>query len=190
MTDSAVSTPPRVERFRGYLLLLARAQLNPRLAGKLDASDVVQQTLAQAWQAAEQFRGTTDAEMAGWLRQILGHTLANLARDYGRERRDVGREQSLAATIAQSSARLDAWLADPRSSPDERAERNEQVLALADALAALPEPQGEALTLHHLHGYRLEEIAERMGKSASAVAGLLKRGLKTLRERMTPSSRA
>ncbi len=184
MSDSAVADRPRVERFRGYLLLLARAQLNPRLAGKLDASDVVQQTLAQAWQAAEQFRGTSDAELAGWLRQILGHTLANLARDFGREKRDIGREQSLAATIAQSSARLDAWLADPQSSPSVRAERNEQMLALADALAALPESQCEALTLHHLHGYKLEELAAHLGKSPAAVAGLLKRGLKTLREKM------
>jgi len=71
MNDSAVSTPPRIERFRSYLLLLARAQLNPRLAGKIDESDVVQQTLAQAWQAAEQFRGQTDAEMAGLLKRGL-----------------------------------------------------------------------------------------------------------------------
>jgi RNA polymerase sigma-70 factor, ECF subfamily len=144
----------------------------------------VQQTLAQAWQAAEQFRGNSDAEMAGWLRQILNHTLANLARDFGRDKRDVGREQSLAATLAHSSARLDAWLVDPQSSPSQRAERNEQLMALADALGSLPEPQAEALTLQYLHGFRLEEIAERMGKTFAAVAGLLKRGLKTLREKL------
>jgi len=170
-----------LEGFRNYLHLLARLQLNPHVQGKLDASDVVQQTLAKAWQSLGEFRGTSEAEMAAWLRQILTRHLANAVRDFGRQKRDVARERSLEAALNGSSARLEAYLAAEQSSPSQRAARNEQVVRLAEALAALPEAQCEALSLHHLHGWTLEEVARQLGRSEAAAAGLIKRGLRTLR---------
>jgi RNA polymerase sigma-70 factor (ECF subfamily) len=66
-----------LERFRSYLRLLAEIQFDLRLRGKLDPSDIVQQTLLQAHQAEDQFRGTTAPERATWLRQILARTMTN-----------------------------------------------------------------------------------------------------------------
>ena len=175
---------PALERYRTYLRVLAGLHLDPRLRGKLDASDVVQQTLLQAYQARGQFRGGTEAELASWLRQILARHLANLVRDFGRDRRDVGRERSLDAALAASSARLEAWVAAGQSSPSRRAERQEQALRVAEALARLPEAQREALVLQHWHGWSLAQIAEHLGRSKAAVAGLIKRGLQQLRERL------
>jgi RNA polymerase sigma-70 factor (ECF subfamily) len=172
---------PTLERFRAYLRLLARLHLDPRLQGKLDPSDVVQQTLLQAYQALDQFRGRTDAELAAWLRQILANHLAMAVRAFARARRHLAREQSLDAALAESSARLDAWLAAEQSSPSERAERNEDALRLARALEQLPEAQREALVLQHWQGWSLAEIGTHLGRSPEAVAGLLKRGLKQLR---------
>ena len=106
MNDEATHRAERLDRFRGYLLLLARLHTSTRLQGKLDASDVVQQTLVQALSGLEGFRGTSDAEMAAWLRQILARHLANVARDQGRQKRDVRREHSLEAALDQSASRL------------------------------------------------------------------------------------
>lgn len=125
---TAADSKPSLDRFRSYLLLVARIGWRPRLAGKLDPSDVVQQTLLQAWQGLPAYRGTSDGELAAWLRQILTRNLANVARDYGRDKRDVSREQSLDAAVADSSARLEAWLDGQQSSPSQQAERNEQLL--------------------------------------------------------------
>ncbi len=171
-----------LERYRDYLRLLARLQLDPRLRGKLDPSDLVQQTLLQAHQMRDQFRGTTEAEQAAWLRQILVRTMANAARDLGRLKRDVGRERSLEAAIEESSVRLEAWLATEQSSPSAVAEKNERLLRLAEALEQLPEAQREAVVLHHLRGLSLAELANHLERSEGAAAGLLHRGIKRLRE--------
>jgi RNA polymerase sigma-70 factor (ECF subfamily) len=180
--NAKASEPGReLDRFRSYLHLLARLHLDPSLFGKCDPSDMVQQTLLQAFQALDQFRGHTDAERAAWLRQILANNLANAKRDLGRAKRDFGRERSLEASLEQSSARLGEWLAANQSSPSQQAERNEDLLRLAEALAGLPEAQREALTLHHFQNWTLNEIGGHLGRSPAAVAGLIKRGLQQLR---------
>jgi RNA polymerase sigma-70 factor (ECF subfamily) len=170
-----------LEHFRAYLRLLARLHLDPRLRGKLDPSDVVQQTLLQAYQAQAGFRGQGDAELAAWLRQILARNLAHAVRDLGRAKRDVGRERSLEAALEASSARLEAWLAAEQSSPSQQAAQNEQLLRLAEALADLPEAQREAVVLHYWQGRSLAEIGAELGRTPAAVAGLLHRGLKQMR---------
>jgi RNA polymerase sigma-70 factor (ECF subfamily) len=170
-----------MERYRAYLHLLARLRLDRRLQGKLDASDVVQQTLLQAHQALDGFRGHTEAEQAAWLRQILARNLAHAVRDLRRDKRDVARECSLEAALDESSARLEAWLAAEQSSPSEKACHNEQLLRLAEALTELPEDQREAVVLHYFQGCSLAEIGEQLGRSTGSVSGLVFRGLKLLR---------
>jgi RNA polymerase sigma-70 factor (ECF subfamily) len=173
-----------LESFRSYLRLLARLHLSPQLRGKLDPSDIVQQTLLQAYQALDGFRGDSKAECAAWLRQILVRNLAQALRDLGRAKREVGREQSLQAAVDASSARLEAWLAADQSSPSHRAERGEEALRLAEALEQLPEAQREALVLQHWQGLSLAQIGDQLDRSPEAVAGLIKRGLKQLRQLM------
>jgi len=82
----------------------------------------------------------------------------------------VAREQPLEAALADSSARLDAWLAAEQSSPSQRAARNEEALRLAEALERLPEAQREALVLQHRQGWSLAQIGEHLGRSPEAVA--------------------
>jgi RNA polymerase sigma-70 factor (ECF subfamily) len=175
---------PRPERFREYLRLLARVHIGEQLRAKLDPSDVVQQTLLEAHRKRDQFRGTTDAEMAGWLRQLLACTLADAVRALGRAKRDVGRERSLEKAIDQSSKRIEAWLVAEQSSPSQQAMRHEDAARLADALAKLPEAQREALTLRYCLGWSLAEISTHLGRTPAAISGLLKRGARQLREQL------
>src|SRR5262249_61076458 len=111
--------PP--EQFREYLNLLARMQIGVGLRGQFDTSDLVQQTLLKAHENRDQFRGTTDAERAAWLRAIL----ANQVRDAYRKR-----GQEPVRSVEETSWRLEAWLAAAGLSPSQRLMRNERWLVL------------------------------------------------------------
>lgn len=184
MGPTADDRATALEQFRDYLRLMARLQIDGRLRGKLDPSDLVQQTLLKAHQARGQFRGSSAAEQAAWLRQILARTLANAIRDYTRAKRDVTLERSLQSSLEESSARLEAWLVADQATPSEAAERNEQLLELAQAMADLPEAMREVLLLKHCHGWSVAEIGAHLGRSRASVASLLRRGLKHLRDHL------
>jgi RNA polymerase sigma-70 factor (ECF subfamily) len=175
----------RLEPFRSYLGLLARLQLDPALRGKVDLSGVIQQTLFEASQALQR-DGHEGEVVAPLLRRLLANNLADEARKVRAQKRDAGRERSLEASLAESSARLEAFLATGQSSPSERAGRAEELARLAAALDTLPEAQRQAVELHYLHGLPLAEVAEHLGRSKAAVAGLLHRGLDALRGRLNP----
>ena len=188
MEHEAEVQGPVLERFRHYLLLLARLHLGDQLQAKLDPSDVVQQTLLEAHRKQAQFRGKSEAEMAAWLRQMLAYCIADALRAFGRAKRDAAQERSLEAALENSSLRLEAWLAADQSSPSQQAARQEQLLQLAEALAQLPEDQRRAVELKHLQGCSLAAIAQSLGRSETAVGGLLRRGMTRLRE-LLPANR-
>src|SRR5215831_4936738 len=83
------------DSYRNYLRLLARTGIDASLRGKADPSDLVQEALFKASQRFDQFRGATDAELAGWLRTTLARCLADFVRRFRAGRRRAGREQSL-----------------------------------------------------------------------------------------------
>jgi RNA polymerase sigma-70 factor (ECF subfamily) len=187
--DPSRSTPELApDRFRDYLCLLARVQLDPRWQAKVDPSDVVQQTLLKAHQARDQFQGGDAAKQAAWLRRILANTLANVFRDLGRGKRDAALERSLEQALDDSSARLEAWLVADQPSPSEEAMRHEQLVQLAVALEHLPDDQREAVVLRHCHSWSVQQISAHMGRSLAAVASLLRRGLKQMRQQLPPTA--
>jgi RNA polymerase sigma-70 factor (ECF subfamily) len=175
-----------LEPYRDYLRLLARLHLDPRLRGKLDPSDVVQQTMLEAYRAMSGWDEHSPAERAAWLRRILARNLANAIRDFTRARRDVNRERSLEAALDASSIRLGELIPDAGPTPDDQAEQNERLLRLAHALIELPEAQREAVVLRHYENWTLEAISRHLDRSPAAVAGLLHRAMKTLRLRLQP----
>jgi RNA polymerase sigma-70 factor, ECF subfamily len=175
-----------LERFRSYLTLLARLEVAPRLRDRVDLSGVVQQTLLEAHQGlVDHPRGMRgEAETIAWLRSILGHNLTDALRKLTAQRRDVRQECSLDKALDQSACRIERWLAAQQSSPSQHAMHEEELLRMAEALATLPHCQRRAIEMHHLEGWSLARIADELGSTKPAVAGLLHRGLKTLRRRL------
>ncbi len=173
-----------LEDYREYLKLLAELQLDRVLQGKIDLSGVVQQTMLEAHQALPRSEVRDADQLAAWLRRILANNLTDEIRKLKTGKRNLSRERSLNVALDQSSNRLQAWLAASQSSPSGHAQRQEQVLHLAAALDKLPDAQREALMLRHFHGWPLAQIAEHLGRSHAAVAGLLKRGLQQLRDQL------
>lgn len=175
---------PAVEKYRSYLLVLARMQLDARPRNKVEASDIVQHTLLEAHAKRQQFSGTEDG-FAAWLRKALANNIRDALRRARQQKRDVHREQSLEAALEHSSNRLGGCLTAAQSSPSRQAVRSEELLRLSDSLLTLPDGQREAVMLHHLQGWTLSEVASHLGRTDAAVAGLLHRGLRRLRELMS-----
>src|SRR5262245_12818535 len=94
-----------LEGFRAYLGLLARVQVEPALRNKVDLSGVVQQTLFEAHQARGQIAGWSEGQQAAWLRRVLANNLTDAIRKVRAGSRDVLRERSLEAALAESSCR-------------------------------------------------------------------------------------
>jgi RNA polymerase sigma-70 factor (ECF subfamily) len=176
MAGLSVDPGRELERFRKYLALLARLQLDARLRGKVDLSGVVQETLLKAHQAWGRFARLSEDEKTAWLRRVLANNLIDEVRKLGTQARDVKLEQS----IEESSARLEVLLASEEHSPVARALQNERLLQLAEALEQLPDDQRMAVELHRLKDWPLAEVAAHLERSKGAVAQLVVRGLKKL----------
>ena len=174
---------PLLDLYRNYLRLLARVQIGRRLQGKLDASDLVQETFLEAHRNFPRFQGTGEPQFVAWLRQILAAKVANLLRHYlGTQGRDVRLERELAADLDNSSRMLGHELVASISSPSQQADRREQGVLLADALEKLPPDYRDVLVLRHLEGLSFPEVAQRMERSVDSVQKLWLRGLARLRQ--------
>lgn len=167
--------------YRSYLKLLARVQIDRRLNGKVDPSDVVQDTFLYAQQAFAMFRGTTEAEVMAWLRRILASRLKDLVRRFcAAQRRSVRLERRLDGELEQTSLSVQR-LAARESSPSQKASRREQAALVADAVARLPAAYRDVLVLRHMEELTFAEIAGRMGRSEDSVKKLWVRALAALR---------
>ncbi len=176
-----------LEFYRTDLALLARAQIDLRLQGRVDASDVVQETFLDACRDFQHFRGTSHREWIAWLRKILFYNLARVVqRQVGAKKRSTRREVSLNGQVSamersSGTIPLETALVGRSSSPSSRAGRREHSARLADQLARLPADYREVLVLRNLEGLPFAEVARRMGRSAGAVRILWVRAVDQLR---------
>src|SRR5262245_35722586 len=159
-------------RYRQYLWILAQGQLGGRLRTRCDPSDLVQQTLLEAFRDFAGFTGVHEAELLAWLRQILAHNLYNEARHQGAQRRDATRQVSLEevqAGLDRSSVTLGRCLAADGPTPSQAAGEREAAVRLADTLARLPKDYQTVLLLRVFEGLSAEEVAARMERTSGAV---------------------
>jgi len=161
---------------RNYLLLIANQELPPDLQGKLGASDLVQETFLEAHRDFPQFQGQSEAELQSWLRQILQHNLSNATRHYrATDKRQLAREVSL-ASLAEPLAE--------RDSPSASLQRQERDLALAAALARLPDDYRQVIAWRNYERLSFQEIGERLQRSHEAARKLWVRALALLQEHL------
>lgn len=167
---------------RSFAAATARFHLQRGLEAKLDASDIVQQSLLEAHRGFDRFAGETPAEWLAWLRQIVTHNALDAAKQFRvAAKRDAGREVPLAVHPDASGGWHEPPV-DPGSSPSRRAIRWEQELLLASALESLPEDHREVLRLRNIERLPFEDVARRMGRSSGACRMLWMRAIAALRE--------
>jgi RNA polymerase sigma-70 factor (ECF subfamily) len=163
---------------------MARSLIGGALQAKLDPSDVVQETFLKAHGDFDKFLGRSEPEIVAWLRTILIHRLADLARHHQAQGRDLRREESLEDKLERSSLDVQNSLAAWNQSPSALALKREQAVLLAEALERLPADYREVFVLRNLEHVPLEEVATRMGRSTNAVSQLWRRAILALRREL------
>ena len=168
---------------RDYVKLVARAQVESWLRTKVDASDLVQQSLLEAHRGLERFRGTTNGEWLAWLRCIVAHNATDFARRYcATDKRQIRREIPLRIPSADESRILFGDPRDPGESPSEQMLRRERELEVARAVSELSDDYREVIMLRNLQRLSFDEVARRMERSRPAVQMLWMRAIRRLRK--------
>lgn len=176
-----------LERHRSYLVILASRELDPLVSSRMSGSDVAQQTHLEAIEGFDNFRGRTPQEFMAWLKQILSNNLVEATRVHLQAQKRSVRKEHRIANSSQDRAGVPFGVASSESSPSSRAMRGERAVQLAQWMQALPQDQFESIRLRYIEGWSVTRIAEKLDRSESAVAGLLKRGLQGLRKQMLPA---
>jgi RNA polymerase sigma-70 factor (ECF subfamily) len=174
-----------LERYRGYLRRMVATRLDHRLAPRIDPSDIVQETLADAAQRLDDYLRDRPIPFFGWLRQIAGERVIDTHRRHVlAQRRSITRETRTPDLSEDSASELGRRLMANDTSPSNRLirkERHEQVMA---ALTALSPRDREVLVMRHLEQLGTSEIADALGLTEGAVESRLLRALIRLRTRL------
>src|SRR5262245_22647284 len=155
----------KLEQYRPRLRRMIALRLDPRLHGRVDPSDVIQETYLEASaRLAEYLRGPTMPFFL-WLRFLAGQKLVTLHRKHmGTRMRDAGREVSLyrGGLPEASSAALAAQLLGHDTRPSEAAARAELKIRLQQALNTMDPLDREVLALRHFEQLSWAETAQIM----------------------------
>ncbi|MBN2218486.1 MAG: sigma-70 family RNA polymerase sigma factor [Pirellulales bacterium] len=168
---------------RSYLGVVAQAQIETWLRAKVDASDVVQQTMLEAHRDFARFDGASEKEWLGWLRGILKHNLADFVRHYrGTAKRQTRREVRWRDPAASTLAPGAPEPAAPGATPSQEVARMDNELRVAAALAELPDDYREVIALRNFQRLPFSEVAQQMNRSRPAAQMLWMRALKRLEQ--------
>jgi RNA polymerase sigma-70 factor (ECF subfamily) len=178
-----------LERHRARLRRMVSVRLDRRLSARLDPSDLVQETLAEADRRLEAYLRERSLPFYSWLRQIAWNRLADARRFHLRAgRRSVGREEP-AGLPAESALELAERLIAGEA-PSAGLRRQEQQAQVRAALEQLPERDREVLVLRYLEQLSVAEAAAVLEVSDGAVRVRVLRALRRLHDILkTPGSR-
>lgn len=170
---------------RDYLLMVANGEVADDLRPKAAPSDLVQQTLMEAYQGFERFEGASEGELYLWLRRILLNNVNDVTRGFRQTaRRDIDREVRLVDDDSQGAFRQ--GLVADGTSPSARAVKSEEQVLLAKALARLPPHYAEAIRLRNLEFRSFAEVGEALQISADSARKLWERAVRKLTRELNP----
>jgi RNA polymerase sigma-70 factor (subfamily 1) len=144
----------------------------------MQASDIVQLTMARMIVGFADFRGSTSAEFYSWLNAILKNEVLTLNRDMHRHRRDVRREQPLEEGGPEFAKALN------QESPETVLLRNEKLKRFREVVKHLPSDYATIIELRGLREMPFKEVAESMNRSVDAVTKLWTRALVKLSDEL------
>lgn len=179
-----------LEWYCNYLTILASTQLDQRLRRRVSPSDLVQETLLAAHRDFADFRGQSERELIGWLRQILIHRLHHIIDEHVKAgKRDIRREVSIeqiCTSVDRSAANYAKLIPARTNSPSSPMHMEERAVAISNELAKLPQHYRDVIVFRNLQGHSFEEIAKLMDRSVGATRMLWLRALEKLKEVCEP----
>jgi RNA polymerase sigma-70 factor (ECF subfamily) len=177
-----------LEHYRAFLVLMAEQHVSSKVSARCDVLDVIQQTFADVVRRFDDFAGTTEPQFSAWILQIHLNNIRQVTRTHvTAQKRSVDREEPDSGEDGSASLFWHDFPSDG-STPSKRLIRGEQALRLASVLETLPERQCRALRMRFFQGMSVKAIAEGLDTTGAAVGGLLKHGLRNLRQRMNQDS--
>ena len=169
------------DQCRPYLLAIANSELDDKIAGKVGASDIVQNSIVSAQRCLDQFSGSTREELLAWLRGFLINDLKETHRYYRTEKRDVACEQPLRAdSVLSQESRLKGDIESPSTAASER-ELEERLYA---ALQTLTDDERLVIELRNWQRMTFSEIGERMSRTPDATRKFWSRAIVRLQRQM------
>jgi RNA polymerase sigma-70 factor (ECF subfamily) len=171
-------------RYRDRLRKMVRLRLDRRMAGRIDASDVLQDAYLDVARRFSEYAAAPTVPFYLWLRALAGQRLVDLHRRHlGAQMRDAGQEVSLhrGALPAASSASLAQQLLAGLTSPTQAAIRAEMQLRLQEALNSMDPIDREVVVLRHFEELSNVEAAEVLGIETSAASKRYIRAIRRLK---------
>lgn len=169
--------------YRLRLRQMVRLRMDPRLAARVDPSDVLQEVYLDVSRQIAGYLKQPKVCFYVWLRGLTWERLLKLQRQHlGAQRRAVGREISLPA---ESSAALAVLLISPKTSPSQALVRKELRQRVQQALARLTADDREIILLRDFEDLSNHEVAQALGLSDSAATMRYGRALYRLKEILT-----
>jgi RNA polymerase sigma-70 factor (ECF subfamily) len=166
------------DHHRAKLRRMVELRLDHRLAGRVSASDVLQEAYIDALKRVEHYFSKPGQPFFGWLRLVVGQRIADVHREHLAGKRDAGRELG---NNADSNC-LAARLMGRASSPSQAAQRSETFAQLEDALNRMDPLDREVLALRHFEELSNGETAELLGIQSAAASKRYVRALARLKE--------
>jgi RNA polymerase sigma-70 factor, ECF subfamily len=170
------------QELRTYLLIIANQRLDVGLRGKMDASDVAQQSLMDAHKGFDEFRGQSEGEIKAWVCKLVIHNLVDAGRRFRlSQKRSISKETSWTTENELTAIKDD-------TSPSTLLRQRETDDEMARAVSQLPQCSQQVLELRHRLGLSHAQVAVELGMTESGAQKLWSRIVLELQERLSPQN--